>query len=167
MNTDELLIQKEKNLTAAPDKLVADIEKSEQEIYNKLVALLSRLKQSDGKIIISKENLAIGADIDNELKSIILTKDFLTGLKQFANNFDKQAQYTDDYYRKTFGSFKPVASADAVLQVAKNQALHKLIGLEMESNFIKPISDMVINAISSGSTFENLLIDTRIFILGK
>lgn len=168
MTTDELLKKKQNNLAAAPEKLVIDIEKSEAEIYGKLIPLLSRLRlDSEGRIIIDKQNLAIGAEIDNELKSIVLTKQFLTGLKQFSNDFNRQAEFTNQYYKKTFGNYKIPPSAEAVLQSAKSQALHKLIGLEMESNFIKPISDLINNAISSGALFQSLLDDTRIFILGK
>ena len=167
MTLEEIIKNKESNLSKIPDKLLTDIQKAEKGIYGKVVTLLNRLKKdSDGNLIISKYNIAISSEIVNELKTIVLTKDYLDSLREFINGMDEQALANDAYFAKIFDNFKISATADAVLERAKTAALDQLLGAPMEAEFVKPMADIIDTAISSGSSFTDLSNQIKDFVLG-
>lgn len=167
LTLQELIEEKEKNLNRIPDKLLTDIQKSEKEIYGKIISLLDKLKRdSSGNIEISKANIAIAADITNELKIILNTKSYLKSLREFANGFDTQAEFNDDYFRKVFKGFKTSVTADALLQKAKKAALDQLLGAPAEASFITPVAGIVDTAVSSGVPWTDLSNQIKDFVLG-
>jgi len=167
MTLKELIAQKESNLDKYPKKLVAQIANAEKEIYGRILTLLERLKRdAEGKIEISKSNIAIAAEISTELKKVLTTKDYLTALKEFVKGFDEQAVANDQYFAKAFNGFKESSVADAVLQKAKTTALDQLLGSPAEASFIKPVADIIDTAVSSGNSFTDLIKQIKDFTIG-
>lgn len=167
MTLKEIIREKEMNLNKIPDELLTNIQKSEKEIYGKLITLLDKLKRdSEGRILISKMNIAIAAEIENEIKTIVLTKDYLDSLRQFANGFDEQAEWNDKYFSKVFSDFKTSTTADAILESSKKSALNELIGAPMEANFIAPVADIINTSVSSGSSWVDLSNQIKDYVLG-
>lgn len=168
MTLEEIIKQKESDIAAIPEKLLTDVQRAEKGIFVNMILLLDRIKRdSEGKIIISKSNIAIAADITNELKTILVTKDYLTALKEFAAGFDAQAQANDEYFSKVFPDFQNSAAADAMLQKAKTTALDQLLGAPVEKSYIVPLTKMIDTAVSSGSGWVELSNQIKDFVLGN
>lgn len=168
MTLKEIIKEKEKNLNKIPDALLTNIQKSEKEIYGKLITLLDKLRRdNEARIIISKANIAIASEIENELKTIVLTKDYLDSLRTFANGFDEQAEWNDKFFSKVFDDFKTSTTADAFLESAKKTALNELLGAPMEASFTAPIADIINTSVSSGTSWVDLSNQIKDYVLGE
>lgn len=172
MTLKQIIQEKEKNLNKIPDKLLTQIQKSERDIYARIVSLIGQLKQdSDGKIFFTgaagKKNQAIAADITNELKTVLTDKEYLNALKEFVGGMDAQAVANDKYFAKVFKGFKTSATADALLERAKTAALNQLLGAPVEASFITPVSEIIDTAVSSGSSWIDLSNQIKEFVLGN
>lgn len=167
MTLKEIIREKENNLNKIPDELLTNIQKSEKEIYGKLITLLDKLRRdSEGRIIISKANIAVASEIENELKTIVLTKDYLDSLRKFASGFDEQAEWNDKFFAKVFDGFKTSTTADAFLESAKKTALNELLGAPMEASFTAPIADIINTSVSSGTSWVDLSNQIKDYVLG-
>jgi hypothetical protein len=163
----QIIEEKEKNLNRIPEKLLTEIEKSAKEIYGNIITLLDKLKRnSEGKLIFSKANIAIASEITEELKNVLNVKSYLTALKEFADSFDIQAEFNDSYLGKVFKAFKPSPVADAMLQKAKTTALEQLLGAPAQASFVTPVTDIINTAVSSGNSWIDLSEQIKNFVTG-
>lgn len=168
MTLKQIIAEREMNLNKIPDKLLTSIQKTEKGIYAKILSLVNQLKQDgDGKIIISKSNIAVAADIANELKTVLTDKEYLTALKEFAGGMDAQAVANDKYFAKVFNGFKTSSIADDILERAKTAALNQLLGAPVEASFITPVSGIIDTAVSTGSSWIDLSNQIKDFVTGS
>lgn len=168
MDLKALIKEKQKNLDAVPEKLLSEIQKVEKEIYAKLITLLDQLKRdADGNVIISKQNIAIAADISNEIKAAVLSKDYLSALREFVKGIDEQAILNDKYFKSVIDGFKESAAADAILETSKKATLEQLVGSGMEAEIVKPVQDMINTTVASGGSWRDLATRIKDFATGE
>ena len=166
MTLRDLIKQKTNRLASVPEQFLTEVQKTEKTIYADILALLDRLKiDADGKIILSKTNIAVAGQLRDELKKVALTDDYLKAVIDYTKEMDKQAVITDDYMQKAFPDFKESDVANALLEKSKKTAIDSLIGTGLEENFSTPIADFIDTAVSSGSGFIDLRNQIQEYVL--
>lgn len=157
MSLREIIEKKNKQLRSIPENFLSDVEKTEKEVYAKLLTQISRLKTSkDGRILITKSNISIAADIAEEIKSIVLNGEYIAAIINLTKDIDSQAVLTDDYFTKAFGAaFKESEVANAALEASKKASIEALTN-SVPDNFKTEISGLLNDAVSSGTSITDL-----------
>lgn len=157
MSLREIIEKKNKQLQAIPENFLSDVEKTEKEVYAKLLTQISRLKTGkDGRILITKSNISIAADIANEIKSIVLNGEYIAAIVNLTKNIDGQAVLTDNYFAKAFGGdFSESTTANAALEQAKKASIDSLTN-SVPENFKTEITGLLNDAVASGTAITDL-----------
>lgn len=157
MSLREIIEKKNKQLQTIPENFLTDVEKTEKEVYAKLLSQVSRLKTGkDGRILITKANISIAADIAQEIKSIVLNDEYIAAIINLTKDIDSQAVLTDSYFTKAFGAaFNESDVANAVLEQSKKAAI-EVLTTSVPDNFKNEISDLLNDAVSSGTSITDL-----------
>lgn len=158
--------EKVRRLTTVPDEFLAKIPKAENQVYDKVVELLARLKIKNGSYVASPENLKIASEISTLLRGVLLASDYTKYVTEFAREFDVQAGVSDKYFKAAFPSFTVSEMALAVNATAKRNAIDLLLNRASDAEFISPLSNIIEQAVINNSGFSETLKSIRTFILG-
>lgn len=166
---DFLSIIKEKNarLESVPDKFLSNVKKSERQVYENVIALLSQLDQKGGKFVPSVKNLRIVAQINAELKKALLSSEYTKAVAQFASEFDIQNNLNYSYFEKAFELTSRSEFALAIVAQSKANAIDLLLNTSAESAFLKPLQGIIQNSVVNNSRYAETLRTIREFIEGS
>lgn len=163
MTIKELLTQRAKRLQTIPDKFLSDVEKSEKKIIAGILEQLSRLDVTSGHLVKSDANLNLVAEIREAIHRVVLSSPYSKGVKQFAVEFDKQAVLMDSYFKKVFDA-APTAFPDEILQGMKTRTVQALINEPLDTNFIRPIENLLYDSVSTGAGITDTIKTIREFV---
>lgn len=158
--------EKVRRLTTVPDEFLAKIPKAEEQVYDKVIELLSRLKIKNGSYVSSPENLRIASEISTLLRGVLLASDYTKYVTEFAREFDTQAGISDKYFKAAFPEFTVSEMALAVNATAKRNAIDLLLNRASDAEFISPLKEIIEQAVINGSGFSETLKSIRTFVLG-
>lgn len=163
MTIKQLLTQRALRLQTIPDKFLSDVEKSEKKIIAGILEQLSRLDVTGGLIVKSDSNLKLVADIREAIQKVVLSSPYSKGVKQFAVEFDKQAELMDSYFKKVFDAL-PTPFPDEVLQGMKTRTVQALINEPLDTAFIRPIENLLYDSVSTGAGITDTIKTIREFV---
>ncbi len=153
-------------LTSVPDEFLSKIPKSEKQVYDKVVELLSRLEIKNGAYSISDKNLKIAAQISSELKQVLLSSDYTKHTTEFIREFDKQAVISDKLFKKSFPAFTPSDLGKSIVNISKRNAIDLLLNRASDSDFIAPLTQTIEQSVINGAGYQETLQSIRDFIEG-
>ena len=163
----EIIKEKNKRLVSIPNKFYSSVQKTEVDIYAKLLGLLERLKtDAKGQIIRSKANLLIADEINVELKKVLYSSDYIKAVASFAKQFDSQKVINDKYFSKAFPEFTASEIADTLVQYSKKQAVTLLTGSSIDDKFFQPINQAITDAVDTGASRVDLIQAIRDVAIG-
>lgn len=162
MTETELLESRLNRLENIPDKFLSDVEKSEKKILAGIIEEIGRLQTEGGTFVKSDTNLALIANIREEIKRIIVSSYYRSAVTSFAREFDEQAIIQDNYFAKVFNT-ETSEFADSVLAGMKKRTVDALIGSPMDNSFIKPIENLLYDSVSTGAGFSDTVKSIREF----
>lgn len=154
-------------LTTVPDEFLSKIPKAESQVYDKVVEILSRLEIKDGNYVISSKNLKLASEISGLLRGVLLDSDYTNFVAEFAKEFDTQAAISNSYFAKEFAGFTASEMAVAVVNISKRQAVDLLLNRASDSDFIKPLQDIIEQSVINGSGYSETLKSIREFVQGN
>lgn len=157
MSLKDLIKKKNERLQSIPDALLSVVEKTQKQVFSHLAGLLDKLERTGGAITASNENLLVMAEIMDDLKNALLDSDYTQAVKEFAKEFDVQKKVNDEYLNKAFETQTDNAVADALVKQAKTDAVKALLDSPLDENFLKPIENILIDSIGTGSGFVETL----------
>lgn len=165
---DFLSIIQEKNrrLESVPEKFFSRVKKSERQVYENVIELLSLLDQKNGQFVASVKNLRIVAQINEELKKALYGSDYLGAVTQFASEFDIQNNINFEYFQKAFELKSESELAVAILQRSKANAIDLLLNTSAESSFLNPLQGIIENSVINNAGYKDTLFAIREFIEG-
>jgi hypothetical protein len=167
MSLKDILNKKNKRIYDIPEAFQKSLEGQQSEQLTKVNALLQRLQFDGDNLRMSNANLQIISDLTYELKSIVLTDEYIKDVTKFANEFTKQAAVNKELISMSIeGAIIPQV-ADAYISNAKKNAIESLIGAPIDANFIKPIQSLLETAVTSGSSTKETLESIRLFVAGS
>jgi len=153
-------------LTSVPDDFLSSIPKSERQVYDMVVELLSRLEVKNGSYVISDKNLKIAAQISQELKSVLLSSDYTKSVTEFIREFDQQAVISNKLFEATFPSFKMTDLGKSVVDLSKRNAIDLLLNRASDADFIAPLRQQIEQSVINGASYKETVRSIRDFIEG-
>lgn len=167
MTLKELIKLKNQRLESIPDALLSVVERTQKQVFSELLSLLDKFDRTGGAITASTENLLLMSEIMDDLKKTLLDSDYTQAVKEFAKEFDVQKVFNDDYFKKAFDIEADKAIADALVKQAKTDAVKALLSSPLDENFLKPIENILIDSIATGSGFTETLKSIQDFVEGS
>lgn len=162
----DLIKRKAENLDAIPDKFLTGVKRSEKQILDGVLELISQLEVRDGYFVASPENLRLASLINEQVKQIMLQSEYSKALAEFAKGFDIQADLTQEYFLKALQVETP-AIALALVETAKRNAVDLLINRGNDADFLYPLRDIIEQSVVNNSTYAETLKAVREFITGS
>lgn len=122
---------------------------------------IKRLDLKDGRIAVTVKNLSILNSIKNKLNRIVLNKDYLTEVKDFAKTFNEVFKLQSEYWKGIESKFKP----RPLLKAIRNQAITDTVASLTDSGISANVSDAIIGIlrtnITSGGSYADLQAQLR------
>lgn len=155
-----------RRLSSVPDDFLKKIPRSESELYDRVIELLSRFEIKNGAFAITNANLKLAAEISDLLRKSLLATDYVKAVTEFASQFDKQKKINQELFSKAFPEFTVSSIANATVAIAKRNAIDMLLNSEPDVKLIKPLRDTLEQAVINGSGYKETLTSIRNFIEG-
>jgi len=163
----DIIRRKSARLESIPDAFISAVERDQRQILSGIIELFAGLDTKSGKILMSEANLSAIESIGANLRAVMLESKYIESLTKFAKEFDIQGELNDTYFFKAFPKeFEVSAIADAVLQARKQQVIDLLIESPIDTEFILPIKEQLLNAVSSGASLTDTIKGIREFVAG-
>lgn len=163
----ELIDKKNDRLEAIPDAFQSNVEKLQRRIYNRITELIGQLQTENGQIVMSEANLLRVQQINDELKQVLNSREYIEAVRKFTDEFDQQKVINNEYFRKAFGSdFTPTRLSEQLVRNSQRNAFELLAGQAAEQNFITPIKAQLEQAVASGSSYSETIKGIRTLVEG-
>jgi len=153
MALKELIKERLDRLESVPESLKTVIDKENELLFKKMLEQLSRLESKDGKIVVSKRNLAIVNSIIDELKDSFFNGDYLDAIKQFAAEIQIQANLNNSILSATVGSFTDDLLYRNTIRAAQENALLLMDENAVTKNFFQPLQELLTTATISNISY--------------
>lgn len=162
----EIILEKDKALSRIPKQFLTSIEIAERKIFEDILILLADFDTKGGVLIFNEANLLKIDIFASQIKEVMFQTGYQEAITEFIGGFDKGAELTGDYIKKTFGSFDEPTLAAEVLSKSKRDAIALLTGAPIDANFIAPIRELMTQSIESGSSFAETVKSLRLVVQG-
>lgn len=146
MALQKLIQERINRLESVPDNLLTVIDKENEKLFKRVLEQLKSLELKDGKVVASKRNLAIVANIIDELKGALFNGDYVQAIKEFAVEIQKQAQLNNQILEATIGSFSDDELYRNTIRKSQENALLLMDENAVSSNFFQPLKNLLENA---------------------
>ena len=154
-------------LIKVPDAFIERLSPIQEQIFKKLLAKLAALKQVNGMIVPSLENLKVIDSIREFIHDELIKSDYSSAVRDYAKEFDKQAGLNAAYYTKQFNSEFSTVLADAAVKQTKKAVVQALITDSVQVNFLTPLENTLSVAVQSGAAFSDTISAIRDFVEGN
>lgn len=154
-------------LIKVPDAFIERLSPIQEQIFKKLLAKLAALKQVNGMIVPSLENLKVIDSIREFIHDELIKSDYSSAVRDYAKEFDKQAGLNAAYYTKQFNSEFSTVLADAAVKQTKKAVVQALITDSVQVNFLTPLENTLSVAVQSGAGFSDTISAIRDFVEGN
>lgn len=165
MTLKELIQKKSQRLEDIPEDFLTELQKLEQGTFNRVIELLNRLEVRGGAFIPNAENLRIVSEITDELRGAMATPEFNQTVANFAREFDTQTALANQYFTQIITSFEVTDFYASVARAGKRNAVEALLS-GIDTNFVKPLQNVMEQAVINNSTYQETLSMIQEVILG-
>lgn len=166
-NLFDLIKQKSERLNSIPLKMQNAVEKQQRVVFNDIVKKLSRLELDGDTIKINSTNLNLINEISDELKSVLLNDEYKKTVQAFVKQFDVQAELNDKIVKAALDEDPNPMATRTYLNLAKRNAVQALTGSPIDSQFLKPVTSILENAVVNGATINATIDNIRTFVEGN
>lgn len=151
---NQLINKKNQPLIDVPDRFRSQMSLVEDDVFEQLLVLLSRLDQdSQGNFILNKANQDILIQMDVLLRDIVGATDYAEYVTELAGQFNTQMGLNDDYFRKAFPGFTESENAKFIVRRAQLNTVDLLINTSLDSDFINPVREAIELAVVNRAGF--------------
>lgn len=163
----EYLERKSARLKSVPDELLSRIERFQTKLYSQLIGIVDDLSRSGGFIDADAENLRRQISISSGLKNELFGDEYLDIVNDYIKEFDAQATVSDLVIKKQFKEFDASEFAKVTLEKSKLTAQELLLDTPLETEFLKPLDEILTNSITSGAGWKDTVENIRTFVEGN
>ncbi len=163
----ELIDKKNQRIEDVPEAFQSNVERLQRRIYNRITELIGQLETRDGQIVMSEANLLRVQQINDELKQVLNSREYIDAVRKFTDEFENQKVINNDYFKKAFGDeFTETRLANQLVRNSQRNAFELLAGQAAEQNFIVPIKAQLEQAVASGSSYAETVKGIRTLVEG-
>lgn len=166
MSPLELIYKKSIRLKKIPDTFLERLKLIQKHQFAIIAAKMKEMELAGEAISPIKANLMLIDEIKEELKQTLLTGEYAEAVKEFVSEFDKQKTLNNQY----FDSFKKDYSseaADIIVNKIKKNTVEYLVKDAIDTKFLLPLDEVLLNAVSSGASFKETLNFIHDFVEGE
>lgn len=149
-----------RDITKTIDQAVARFDKSipglQSELYKEMLAQIKRLDLNGTKIKTTVKNLSILASIKNKLNRLILNKDYISEVKEFAKTFNEVFRLQNDYWKSVESQFKPKPLLKAIRNQAITDTVQSLTQSGISANISDALTGILRQNITAGGSYADL-----------
>jgi len=150
-----------KEINKALEKFDKSIPGLQSELYKEMVNQIKRLDLDGEKIKSTVKNLSILASIKNKLNRLILNKDYITEVKDFAKTFNQVFALQSEYWKSVEKTFKPRPLLKAIRNQAITDTVSSLTSSGISANVSDAITGILRQNITSGGSYADLAAQLR------
>lgn len=161
---EQLIKEKSKRLNDIPLELQNAVIKQQKEVLNEITLLLNDLDVKDGQFVISKQNIKTIEKINDDLKKVFLNDEYLKSVKEFAKEFDAQAELNNKVIKAGLGEIETPAASLLYIETAKRGSVAALLNA---SEFTAPIYSILETAVINGASLKETINNIRTFAEGN
>lgn len=152
-------------LESVPDALFDRVSRVQRELFLEIQALLAQFERDGQFITTSPENIARLNQLKAQIRQVLFGSDYLRAVRDFASEFDTQADINATIYASTLEYTESAVTA-ALVNQSKRDALNALLGGALDAEFYSPIYEVINSAVSTGAGFDETVKSLRLFIEG-
>lgn len=167
MTFKEYLEKKNARLKTVPDELLSRIERFQKKLYSRLIAIVDDLTREGGFLKADAQNLRKQISISSGLKDDLFGDEYLDIVNDYIKEFDAQSKINDLVIKKQFKEFDSSEFAKVTLEKSKLSAHELLLDTPLETEFLKPLDELLTNSITSGASWNDTVQNIRDFVEGN
>lgn len=167
MTTDELIKQVDETILNAIDNFQSSLSKINEDIFSEVVSEITQLKTSQGNITVSIENLKKIDRINSKINEIVLNKDYINSVTEFAKTFNDVQGILNTYFSSLSAEFGVKSVYDAVRVANIQTTIESLVGAGIEQGLTNPIKNILNDYVVNGATQKSLIDAMKTQILSK
>jgi hypothetical protein len=163
----KLLKKRISTIDNASLKFISKVDKTQKEILKVALELVGELDTQGGRILTTKNNLKLIAEIEANLKKAFSKSDYIDGVDELIKDLDTTKAITESYFSAEFGKFTK-ANANAVYAAKRKETVELLMGTSaIDQNFFKPIAATLVDSVVSQSTYKELITNIKTTVTGN
>lgn len=150
------------------NEFVEGLSPIQQRAYNRLLELTKELAiDKRGNIKRSLNNIRLVNKIKKELDEIVLNKQYLKSVSEFALTFDKVTELQNQYFSTVVETFQPKAVLDELKKVNIDYTIEALTESGIGQGYTDEIKGILRTNITAGGSYADLTDQLRTAIIGK
>lgn len=141
------------------NKFLEGVDKTQKSIYDNLLSMVKELKlNKDGTIKQTVANLKLANRIRATVENIVINPEYEKKVSEFLESYDSVKEINDSYLKTIEKTFDP---NKLIYQTVKDQAVTQmtdsLLTAGINENVIKPVEQIVVNSITEGASFSDMV----------
>lgn len=146
-------------LVDAPDAFMKKIPAVEIDIYKKILTLAKELDtDSAGKVKPTVANIKKVIGMQDQLKKVVVSKDYLNSVTDFAKAFSEVANLQNNYF-SAMGADKSLSKT--ITDVAIRNTVDNLAGNGYQANVLSKLRNTLLSSVTSGGMYDDLIESLR------
>lgn len=170
MPLHETIIKKDKLINLAEKKLLDGIRISEKAIFNKILGILRKLAQKEGKLEKANINKTFLASLTKKVLKVIRKSTLQSKIENFLPNFVKIEELNSELYKGLTGKefTKKIRSEIGVYRkITIENIVDNLLGEQaLKANYITPIRDILFKGVALKTNVKTVEKELSVFIKG-
>lgn len=165
-STDKLIEEKIRLLEQSPDKFVGKMTDIQKELLKDIKKSLSALDVKDGNIVTSQKNVDQILKIEKQIKKAFGNTEYAQAAEEMLADLKKTKALNTTYLRRTFGTLKDKA-ANIAYEANKSVVEEQLLGSQtFQSTIFSPLKKQILDGVTNGTTFNEMVDNIEVFING-
>lgn len=163
----ELIKLKIDRLEEVPDELLSRIQKVQKKVFPQVLDLISLIdRDKDGMIELTDNNLKLLANIQGQLRDVLLTSEYTEIVDEFIEEFKVQQGVSDAMFKKAFSQFAEDPKAAELVTLSQKRAAKIFIDEVTDVKFAGAIYDSLELAISNNASYAETVRQLQAIVIG-
>ncbi len=151
----DILEERIERIENIPGRFISKVGATQQELYNELIIILSKLGMDGDNIQLNAANMIRLDALMEEYYEVLRNGIYGSLVAGYIEQYDRQKALSITYNQLEFG-FKGSLSADVVYNESRNRAMQLLMGDYFKTNFINVVRDSVVTDINGRASFTQM-----------
>lgn len=168
-NVIKIIAKKDKNIVSAENRLIQQLNPTNQRVFSAVKKLIDTMNAKDGKIEFDDQNIDIVSTIDKTIIDAIQSSEFPSAIAEYLRDFETIKKFNFDIH-KDVNDLSEQELEDLISPVQKTavqSTLDGLTGSGVNANFVEPVRQGIFQNIAAGTSKSDLEKYLTNYILGN
>jgi hypothetical protein len=168
-NIVKIIAKKDKNIVSAENRLIQQLNPTNQRVFAAVKKLIDTMNTKDGKIEFDDQNIDIVSTIDKTIIDAIQSSEMPSAIAEYLRDFETIKKFNFDI-QKDVNDLSEQELEDLISPVQKTavqSTLDGLTGSGVNANFVEPVRQGIFQNIAAGTSKSDLEKYLTNYILGN